>query len=237
MVMLHDTRFVEYRWRNDGRTVKTVVTWRSSASMIPAPGFVVVSGRVGWPSVSILCVWVRWQFCSAACTSMWQHVKFCRKTRPHHTLHVVGTVTEHATKSLTMPDSAQTIMFPCQKLSKVNVCCAGMKSMCTVLVWSQCVLCWYEVTVFCAGMKSLCTVLVWSMCTVLVWSQCVLCWYEVTVYCAGMRSLCTVLVWGHCVLCWYEVVYCAVMKSMCTVLVWSHCVMCWYEVNVYCAGM
>ena len=38
MVTLHDTRFVECRWWNDGWTVKTVVTWRSSASMIPAPG-------------------------------------------------------------------------------------------------------------------------------------------------------------------------------------------------------
>ena len=37
MVTLRDTRFVECRWWNDGRTVKTVVTWRSSASMIPAP--------------------------------------------------------------------------------------------------------------------------------------------------------------------------------------------------------
>ena len=37
MVTLHDTRFVECRWWNDGWTVKTVVTWRSSASMIPAP--------------------------------------------------------------------------------------------------------------------------------------------------------------------------------------------------------
>ena len=38
MVTLHDTRFVECRWWNDGWTVKTDVTWRSSASMIPAPG-------------------------------------------------------------------------------------------------------------------------------------------------------------------------------------------------------
>ena len=38
MVTLHDTRFVECRWWNDGWTVKTVVTWRSSASMIPALG-------------------------------------------------------------------------------------------------------------------------------------------------------------------------------------------------------
>ena len=37
MVTLHDTRFVECRWWNDGWTVKTVVTWPSSASMIPAP--------------------------------------------------------------------------------------------------------------------------------------------------------------------------------------------------------
>ena len=38
MVTLHDIRFVECRWWNDGWTVKTVVTWRSSASMIPTPG-------------------------------------------------------------------------------------------------------------------------------------------------------------------------------------------------------
>ena len=38
MVTLYDTRFVECRWWNDGWTVKTVVTWRSSASVIPAPG-------------------------------------------------------------------------------------------------------------------------------------------------------------------------------------------------------
>ena len=38
MVTLHGTGFVECRWWNDGWTVKTVVTWRSSASMIPAPG-------------------------------------------------------------------------------------------------------------------------------------------------------------------------------------------------------
>ena len=37
MVTLHDTRFVECRWWNDGWTVKTVVTWQLSASMIPAP--------------------------------------------------------------------------------------------------------------------------------------------------------------------------------------------------------
>ena len=37
MVTLHDTRFVECRWWNDGWSVKTVDTRRSSASMIPAP--------------------------------------------------------------------------------------------------------------------------------------------------------------------------------------------------------
>ena len=37
MVTLHDTQFVKCRWWNDGWTVKSVVTWRSSASMIPAP--------------------------------------------------------------------------------------------------------------------------------------------------------------------------------------------------------
>ena len=38
MVTLHDARFVECRWWNDGWTVKTVVTWRSSTSMIPVSG-------------------------------------------------------------------------------------------------------------------------------------------------------------------------------------------------------
>ena len=45
MVTLHETRFVECRWWSDGWTVKTVVTWRSLASMIPAPGPLVV---VSW---------------------------------------------------------------------------------------------------------------------------------------------------------------------------------------------
>ena len=35
---LHDTRFVAYRWWNDGWIVKTVITGRSSASMVPAAG-------------------------------------------------------------------------------------------------------------------------------------------------------------------------------------------------------
>ena len=38
MVTLWDARFVECRCWNDGWIVKTVVTWWSSASMIPAPG-------------------------------------------------------------------------------------------------------------------------------------------------------------------------------------------------------
>ena len=39
MVTLRDTQFVEgWRW-NDGRTVKTVIAWWSSTSMIPVPGF------------------------------------------------------------------------------------------------------------------------------------------------------------------------------------------------------
>ena len=40
MVTLHETRFVECQWWNDGWTVKTVNTWRSLASMILAPGFI-----------------------------------------------------------------------------------------------------------------------------------------------------------------------------------------------------
>ena len=38
MITLHDTRFVKCQWWNDGWTVKTVVTWQSSASMVLAPG-------------------------------------------------------------------------------------------------------------------------------------------------------------------------------------------------------
>ena len=37
IVTLHDTRFVKCRWWNDAWTMKIVVTWWSSASMIPAP--------------------------------------------------------------------------------------------------------------------------------------------------------------------------------------------------------
>ena len=39
MVMLYDTQFVKCRWWKDSWTVKTVVTWQSWASMIPARGF------------------------------------------------------------------------------------------------------------------------------------------------------------------------------------------------------
>ena len=38
MVTLHDTRFAECRWWNNSCTAKTVVTWWSLASVIPAPG-------------------------------------------------------------------------------------------------------------------------------------------------------------------------------------------------------
>ena len=61
MVTLHDTRFDECRWWNDGWTVKTVVTWRSSASMIPAPGQVTPL----WPESST----VVWETCSVLITS------------------------------------------------------------------------------------------------------------------------------------------------------------------------
>ena len=52
--------FVKCRWWNDGWTVKTVVTWWSSASMIPAPGRVatgvpvVRSLKAGFSSLSLL---------------------------------------------------------------------------------------------------------------------------------------------------------------------------------------
>ena len=42
MLTLHDTGFGACRWWNDGWTLKTVVTLRSSASMIPAAAVAVV---------------------------------------------------------------------------------------------------------------------------------------------------------------------------------------------------
>ena len=58
MVALHNTRFVEFRWWNDGWTVKTVVTWRSSAFMIRA--------LWAWYVCYIHCVSLR-ASCLAAC--------------------------------------------------------------------------------------------------------------------------------------------------------------------------
>ena len=52
MVTLHDTWFVECRWWNDGWTVKTFVTWRSSASMIPAPEYRGTGTATGKPSTT-----------------------------------------------------------------------------------------------------------------------------------------------------------------------------------------
>ena len=46
MITLHYTRFVECQWWNDCWTVKTVVTLRSSASMIPTPGEVLRGCKV-----------------------------------------------------------------------------------------------------------------------------------------------------------------------------------------------
>ena len=63
IVTLHDTRFVECWWWNDGWTVKTVVTWRSSASMIPAPGhwgicpYSLHGSQVIWTKKSVYCMW------------------------------------------------------------------------------------------------------------------------------------------------------------------------------------
>ena len=52
MVTLHDSRCFECRWWNDGWTVKTVVTGRSSASMTPVPGFHSRLPRVFFPRAS-----------------------------------------------------------------------------------------------------------------------------------------------------------------------------------------
>ena len=57
MVTLHDTQFVKCGWWNDGWTVKTLITWRSSVSMIPAPG----DDCSGWLGVKLQqltnCLW------------------------------------------------------------------------------------------------------------------------------------------------------------------------------------
>ena len=57
IVTLRDTRFIECRWWNDGWTV---VTWRSSASMIPAPDVMSavlasLSAR-SFPQTPVLCL-------------------------------------------------------------------------------------------------------------------------------------------------------------------------------------
>ena len=63
MVTFHDTRFVKCQWWNDCWTVKTVVTWRSSASMIPAPGRSTakagIKPRSGGRNSSVGSVWAR----------------------------------------------------------------------------------------------------------------------------------------------------------------------------------
>ena len=74
MVTLHDTRFVECRWWNDGWTVKTVVTWQSSASMIPAPGVEVCI-------IFVLKTLIMWD---SSKPSLY-HVSTSRQTAPEHT--------------------------------------------------------------------------------------------------------------------------------------------------------
>ena len=60
MVTLHDTRFVECRWWNDGWTVKTVIIWRSSASMIPAPDHLHLRALPPFPFFLIQCCLLVW---------------------------------------------------------------------------------------------------------------------------------------------------------------------------------
>ena len=107
MVTLHDTRFVECRWWNDGWTVKTIVTWRSSASMIPAPGTLLatlqgawryqVSARTCWPGVSIL--WTE-EIASLTCS----FYPTGATSTAVYALHVARTFGSHQTKtSLLIP--------------------------------------------------------------------------------------------------------------------------------------
>ena len=98
-VTLHDSRFVECRWWNNGWTVKTVVTWRSSASMIPAPGHLILAifsckvtlallytlCDMGCQSVSYLTKWEQWM-----CT----HAKYSK----YHLLSLTSNKSEQEVK-------------------------------------------------------------------------------------------------------------------------------------------
>ena len=83
---LHDTRFVECRWWNDGWTVKTVVNWRSSASMMPAPN----------PQGSYLLSYIPYQIHSREATRISSLWDAHRKIEPP-TLHHAGQRAQHTT--------------------------------------------------------------------------------------------------------------------------------------------
>ena len=84
MAMLHDTRFVECQWWNDGWTVKTVVTWRSSAAMTPAPGVIRTLLGLAGP-LSVHCDWLEYRVWSATSISVWQHIHLSEQICPWNT--------------------------------------------------------------------------------------------------------------------------------------------------------
>ena len=111
MVTLHDTQFVECRWWNDGWTMKTVVTRRSLASMIPAPG---------------CCCWLlAWLLMS--CTT--PHHTYPHHTTPRHTTprHTTPrhTTSHHTTPRHTYPHHTtphHTTQHKLQESRRINYC-------------------------------------------------------------------------------------------------------------------
>ena len=68
MVTLHDTWFVKCWWWNDSWTVKTVVTWRSSASMIPAPDHPLCPQLLSWKATVTTTITMS---CQLSCNDLW----------------------------------------------------------------------------------------------------------------------------------------------------------------------
>ena len=79
MTTLHDTRFVECQWWNDGWTVKTVVTWPPLAALASRT----LLGLVG--PVSVHCDWLEYRVWSATSISVWQHIHLSEQIRPWNT--------------------------------------------------------------------------------------------------------------------------------------------------------
>ena len=82
ILTLHVTPFVKGRWKNDVWTVKTVVTWRSSASMILAPGWKILPRPISMFSHQKIIPWQRNQS-EWTCNKKYKHGrKYSSKMSP-----------------------------------------------------------------------------------------------------------------------------------------------------------